>query len=72
MMRGLEHFSYEKRPRELALFSQDHGRLTEDLINVCKSLKNGCQEGGALDFFQWCLVLGQQAVGTNWSIGGSM
>lgn len=56
MMRGLEHLSYGRRLRELGLFSLDQGRLREDLINVCKSLKSGCQESGALGSFQLCLV----------------
>ncbi|KAJ7411152.1 hypothetical protein WISP_104064 [Willisornis vidua] len=48
MMRGLDHFSYEERLRELSLVSLEERRLRVDLVNPYKCLQGLSEDGARL------------------------
>ena len=52
MIRGLEHLSYEKRLRELGLFSLEKRRLWGDLIVAFQKLKGVYKQEGK-QLFTW-------------------
>ena len=57
MTGGLEHFSYEKRLREVGLFSWERKRIPRDVIVAFQYLKGAYKQDG--DFLHKLIVIGQ-------------
>jgi len=64
MIRGMEHLSYEKRLRELGLFSQEKKMLWADLIAALQYVK-GPTRKPTRGILQGHVVIGQGGMALN-------
>lgn len=71
---GLEHLSYEERPKNLELFSleeTEEGSYNANLILSVNVLRVGVMWMGP-GSFQWCPATGQMTTAPNWNLGSSI
>jgi len=54
MVRGMEHFSYEERLRELGLFSTEKRRLLGDVVAALQCLKGAYKKAREGLFIRAC------------------
>jgi len=59
IVRGMEHFSYKERLRELGLFSPWNRRLRGDCAVACQYLQKAYRKDGERHFIPGPLVTGQ-------------
>ena len=69
-IKGLEHFAYEERLRELGLFSLENRTLRENFINAYTRLKHRSEVDGSRLFSVVCSD--RMRGNTNWNTGSSI
>lgn len=71
MVEVVEHSSCKERTRELGLLSMQKREVREDLNRYINTWRKGTKKMEPRCFW-WCLVTGQETMGTNWNTGGAV
>lgn len=69
MFKGLEYPFCEEKLRELGLCSLE--KTKEEISLMCAIVWREAVKKMELGSLQWCPVIGQEAMGTNWNAEGS-